>query len=88
MSSLALGNNNNNMTPSEILSLNLNDSALDLLNAAIASHQQVQADREQQEADNGNVTTEDESISVSPVTSHGNNARYSLQDFHFLTFFF
>lgn len=27
------------MTPSEILQLNLNDSALDLLNAAIASHQ-------------------------------------------------
>lgn len=26
------------MTPSEILQLNLNDSSLDLLNAAIASH--------------------------------------------------
>ncbi len=65
MSSLALGPN---MTPSEILSLNLNDSALDLLNAAIASHQQAKSE---QEGDNGNVTTEDEGIMVSPVTSHG-----------------
>ncbi|KAI9471921.1 MAG: hypothetical protein EXX96DRAFT_582213 [Benjaminiella poitrasii] len=36
MSSL---NVNPNMTPSEILQLNLNDSALELLNAAIVSHQ-------------------------------------------------
>ncbi|CEP10995.1 hypothetical protein [Parasitella parasitica] len=30
---------NSNMAPSDVLQLNLNDSALDLLNAAIASHQ-------------------------------------------------
>lgn len=47
------------MTPSEILELNLNDSALDLLNAAIASHQ-VKLDQDEQD------TTEDEA-----TLSHG-----------------
>ncbi|KAI7897364.1 uncharacterized protein EV154DRAFT_557672 [Mucor mucedo] len=41
------------MTPAEILELNLNDSALDLLNAAIASHQHIKPEDEQD-------TTEDE----------------------------
>lgn len=76
MSSLAT---NPNMTPSEILSLNLNDSALDLLNAAIASHHQVKPDNEQQQQQPqpqhknsvDSNTTEDEASSTSPVTTHG-----------------
>lgn len=75
MSSLAT---NPNMTPSEILSLNLNDSALDLLNAAIASHHQVKPDNEQQQQQPqpqhknsvDSNTTEDEASSTSPVTTH------------------
>lgn len=62
-----------NMTPSEILSLNLNDSSLDLLNAAIASHQvklEQLEDQQQSHKDNGNVsTTEDEATSPTSTTT-------------------
>lgn len=69
MSSLAT---NPNMTPSEILSLNLNDSALDLLNAAIASHHQAKPDNQQKHKDSiDSNSTEDEAISTSPVSTHG-----------------
>ena len=53
---------NSTMTPSEVLSLNLNDSALDLLNAAIASHQSAKVDKNDQD----NSTND-----ASPTTTHG-----------------
>lgn len=51
------------MTPAELLELNLNDSALDLLNAAIASHHQIKPEDEQD-------TTEDEATLL-----HGNKIK-------------
>jgi hypothetical protein len=47
---------NTNMTPAELLQLNLNDSTLDLLNAAIASHQVKSENTEEQI--NSNTSTE------------------------------
>lgn len=52
---------NPNMTPSEILQLNLNDSALDLLNAAIASHQV--------KVDNNNSSSNDNDSKKSDTSS-------------------
>jgi hypothetical protein len=52
---------NINMTPAELLQLNLNDSALDLLNAAIASHQVKNENEQQQINSSGNVSTDAES---------------------------
>ncbi|GAN08745.1 transcription factor pap1 protein [Mucor ambiguus] len=57
---------NPNMTPSEILQLNLNDSALDLLNAAIASHQ-VKVDN-----NNNSSSSNDDSSKKSDASSKNN----------------
>lgn len=53
---------NSLMTPAEILDLNLNDSALDLLNAAIASHQVKLEDEQDTTEDEGTLSHGKESI--------------------------
>ncbi|KAL9550066.1 hypothetical protein MBANPS3_004912 [Mucor bainieri] len=65
---------NPNMTPSEILQLNLNDSALDLLNAAIASHQvKVDNDNNSKKSDTSSkknsASRDDREASSSPEAS-------------------
>lgn len=69
---------NPNMTPSEVLQLNLNDSALDLLNAAIASHQ-VKPDNNNNNKESDSAKSEneeymnnkEESSSPESTSSHG-----------------
>lgn len=69
---------NPNMTPSEVLQLNLNDSALDLLNAAIASHQ-VKSDNNNNSKESDSAKSEneeylnnkEESSSPESTSSHG-----------------
>lgn len=56
------------MTPAELLQLNLNDSTLDLLNAAIASHQVKNENAlEQQKFNNSNTESTDTTSTKKPV---------------------
>ncbi|KAL9559609.1 hypothetical protein PS6_000704 [Mucor atramentarius] len=67
---------NSNMTPSEILQLNLNDSALDLLNAAIASHQ-VKVDNNSSSSSNDNSSKKSDSASKKSASAKDKEASSS-----------
>lgn len=64
------------MTPSEILQLNLNDSALDLLNAAIASHQ-VKVDNTNSSSSNDNSSKKSDSASKKSASAKDKEASLS-----------
>ncbi|KAI8637652.1 hypothetical protein BD408DRAFT_436791 [Parasitella parasitica] len=68
---------NPNMTPSDVLQLNLNDSALDLLNAAIASHQ-VKIDNNNSKASGSANNEKNDSPSPSNASTHVAHAKREL----------
>jgi hypothetical protein len=62
-----------NMTPAEILSLDLNDNSMDLLNAAIASHQvkleQLEEYQQELQDNEASFSTEDDEFTTPTPTT-------------------